>query len=263
MASTGSPAQTDQAAIQDLAGLEEIMSQLARERRKDPGAAEVPAANHPSALPEVDAPEISVRSPERLADPERPSLVRQASRAVVRFLIAVFIGVAATLAWQSYGDEAKQMLASGSPQHASALFLQPTTPAADAAPQPSSPPMPQAAVDAPGPAPVAVVAAGATPGPDPQQIEAITRDLATVRQMVEQLAAGQERIDQRITDLQATEQEIRQKLSAAVAARPAAAPVRKPVPPPPAAPTVPQASAAPPPPPPAGPAPARPPAPLR
>src|SRR6516165_2533789 len=35
----------------------------------------------------------------------------RASRAFVRYLAAICVGVAATLAWQSYGEEAKQTIA--------------------------------------------------------------------------------------------------------------------------------------------------------
>jgi hypothetical protein len=44
------------------------------------------------------------------------SLGKQASFALARFLIAFCSGVAATLAWQSYGDAARRMIASSSPQ---------------------------------------------------------------------------------------------------------------------------------------------------
>jgi hypothetical protein len=47
---------------------------------------------------------------------ERSSLGNRASRALARFLITLSIGVAATLAWQSYGDAAREMIASASPQ---------------------------------------------------------------------------------------------------------------------------------------------------
>jgi hypothetical protein len=36
---------------------------------------------------------------------------RRASRAFVRYLVAICVGVAGTLAWQSYGEEAKQTIA--------------------------------------------------------------------------------------------------------------------------------------------------------
>ena len=45
-----------------------------------------------------------------------PSLVERASRQIVRFLITFSIGVAATLAWQSYSDAARQFIARLSPQ---------------------------------------------------------------------------------------------------------------------------------------------------
>src|SRR6266566_9669826 len=40
----------------------------------------------------------------------QPSLRKRASRALSRFLITICIGVAATLAWQSYGDAAREMM---------------------------------------------------------------------------------------------------------------------------------------------------------
>ncbi len=47
---------------------------------------------------------------------EQPSSGKRISRPVVRFLITFYIGVAATLAWQSYGGAARQIIASLSPQ---------------------------------------------------------------------------------------------------------------------------------------------------
>jgi cell division septation protein DedD len=44
------------------------------------------------------------------------SLGKQASFALARFVIVFCSGVAATLAWQSYGDAARKMIASSSPQ---------------------------------------------------------------------------------------------------------------------------------------------------
>ena len=40
----------------------------------------------------------------------QPSRGKRALRAFTRFLITVGIGIAGTLAWQSYGDEARQMI---------------------------------------------------------------------------------------------------------------------------------------------------------
>ena len=51
-----------------------------------------------------------------VANAPSSSLGKQASFALARFLIAFCIGVAATLAWQSYGGAARKMAASSSPQ---------------------------------------------------------------------------------------------------------------------------------------------------
>src|SRR6516164_1733040 len=40
---------------------------------------------------------------------------RRASRAFVRYLVAICIGVAGTLAWQSYGEATKQIIATRAP----------------------------------------------------------------------------------------------------------------------------------------------------
>src|SRR6516164_2536720 len=46
---------------------------------------------------------------------KRPSLGKRGLRAMIRYLITLGIGVSATLAWQSYGDVARQWVASSSP----------------------------------------------------------------------------------------------------------------------------------------------------
>jgi hypothetical protein len=47
---------------------------------------------------------------------DRPSRSRPASRGFVRFLVAICIGIAGTLAWQSYGDSTKQIIAKRAPE---------------------------------------------------------------------------------------------------------------------------------------------------
>src|SRR5262245_6581377 len=47
---------------------------------------------------------------------ERPSLGKRALRSLARFLIIFCIGIAATLAWQSYGDAARETIANSSSQ---------------------------------------------------------------------------------------------------------------------------------------------------
>jgi hypothetical protein len=136
---------------------------------------------------------------------ERPSLGKRGSRALARFVITFCVGVAATLAWQSYGDAARQMIASLSPQ-LSGL-------ASQGAPFAQTPP------DKIAPAVLA------TPSSDQQQLNAI----ALMRQSIDQLTAGQQQITREITKLRAAEQEILDKISVPPP-RPAAAPAHKPVP---------------------------------
>jgi hypothetical protein len=146
---------------------------------------------------------------------KRPSLGKRASRAVVGFLITFCIGVAAALAWQSYGDAAREMIASSPPQLG---WL-----------APQAAPLAQTASD------IVASAAPATPSPDLQQLKAMSLDLAAVRQNVEQLAAqfaaGQQQMAGDIATLQAAQQDILHKISLPPP-RPAAIPARKPVPPP-------------------------------
>ena len=114
---------------------------------------------------------------------KRPSLAKRASRAVVRFLIAFCVGVAATLAWQSYGDAAREMIASSSPQGLGWLA-------------PSAAPAMQAV---------------ALP-PDQEDLKTISFGLAGMRQRVDQIAAqfvaGQEQTTRDITELHAAEKDI-------------------------------------------------------
>jgi hypothetical protein len=194
---------------------------------------------------------------------DRPSLGRRAVRSFARFLLAVCIGVAATLAWQSYGEAAKQMIASWAPQLGWSSSLPVTNPSPGpeiAAKQPSPRAVQAAAADA-APAQPASLDQIAPAAPSPEAVQQLARDLATVREGVEQLTASQEQMAGNIAKLQAAEQDIRHKISAPPP-RPAPAPARKPVtslPPPQAAP---QLSSTPPPPA-LPPPPSRPPMPLR
>jgi hypothetical protein len=140
---------------------------------------------------------------------ERPSLANRASRALARFLITVCIGVAGTLAWQSYGDAAREMIASASPQLG---WL-----------APQAPPVARTAPDVAAPTPPAASSA------DQQQLNAMSLGLAAVRQSVDQLAAGQEQMTHDITKLQTTAQGILDNI-AAPPPRPAGATARKPAP---------------------------------
>jgi len=146
----------------------------------------------------------------------RPSLGRRASRGFTRFVIACAIGVGGTLAWQSYGDEARQKITDAFPQYA---WLVPPAPS-------QAPPVAQSAPE--------TVASAAAPS-DLLQIKAISLGLANVQQTVDRLAAGQQQMAGDIARLQAAEQDILQKVSAppprpAPPPAPAAPPARRPVP---------------------------------
>ncbi len=152
----------------------------------------------------------------------RPSLGRRALRACVRFLITLGIGVGGTLAWQSYGDEARQIIATAYPQQLG-WVAPPAAPPAPGAQNASA----AVASTAPAPSPAAA------PSIDPQQLKTMSLGLAAVRQDVDrlaaQLASGQQQMAGDIAKLQASEQDILNKISAPPL-RPAAVPARKPVP---------------------------------
>jgi hypothetical protein len=158
---------------------------------------------------------------------------RLASRGF-RYLVAICIGVAAILAWQSYGQAAKQIIATKAPE----LAWSPQTKQMIASWVQqlgwTKPP----AVEGKA-APVTQTAPETVAALDPQQIQQIEADIAAVRQAVErhladvqatveQLAAGQDQMAREIEKLQAANQEILEKIPTPPPKRPA--PARKPIP---------------------------------
>src|SRR5215813_7203827 len=121
----------------------------------------------------------------------RASLGERASRGLLIFSI----GIGATLAWQSYGDAARAMLANSSPQLG---WLAPqTAPPAQTTPSMVMPP------------------AADTASSDLQQLTAAVASMRqSVDQLAAQLAAGQQQVADNIAKLHADEQKILQKLSA-------------------------------------------------
>ena len=104
----------------------------------------------------------------------QPSLRRRASRALSRFLIAFCIGVAATLAWQWYGDAAREMIANSYPHLG---WLAPR------------------ALSTTQNAPSMIgLAAPAAPSFDQQQLNAMSLNIDAMRQSVDRIAAGHEQI---------------------------------------------------------------------
>jgi hypothetical protein len=115
----------------------------------------------------------------------RPPVGRRIVRAMTRFLIAVFIGVAATLAWQSYGDAARNMLAARAPTLAWLLSVSATSP-------------------------IPAMSAESA-----QQLGSLASGLDVIRRSVEQLAAKQDQMVQNIALLRAAEEDIREKMLSA------------------------------------------------
>lgn len=114
---------------------------------------------------------------------DRPSVGRRIFRALFRFLIAVSIGVGATLGAQT--DTAKELLAAQAPTLAWVLSVSPTKSLSVANPA--------------------------------QQTEPLTSPLASsldaVRRSVDLLAAKQDQMAQSVAALQVAEEDIRQKMS--------------------------------------------------
>ncbi len=134
---------------------------------------------------------------------DRPSIARRIFRALARFFFAVLIGIGVTLAWQSYGDAATEVVRDWAPSLSWLLPVSTT--------KPSAPAVTSAEVQ--------------------QQFKPLALDLAIVRRSVEQLAANQDQLArkqeqtaQSIAILQAAEQQLVQK----VLSPPQSKPVRVP-----------------------------------
>jgi hypothetical protein len=150
---------------------------------------------------------------------------RQGSRRFTRYLVAILIGVAATLAWQSYGEATKQIIATRAPelgwspeakQMIASWTLGWTKPSAGSEKQA---------------APVAQTAPSA-PSIDAEKVQQMTRSLSALQQTVEQLAAGQDQMTRVIGRLETAVTELIVKMPEPPP-QPPAAPARKPTPAPP------------------------------
>jgi hypothetical protein len=117
---------------------------------------------------------------------DRPPVGRRIFRTLARFSIAVLIGVGGTLAWQFYGDAAREAVIVRAPTLAWLLSVSTTK----------------------SPAATATSAA-----PVQQQLEPLAFNIDLVRRSVEQLAAKQDQMAQNIATLQGVQEDIRQKMS--------------------------------------------------
>jgi hypothetical protein len=125
---------------------------------------------------------------------KKPSLGNRMAQATGRFIVAVLIGVGATLAWQSYGDEARVMLVNRAP---SLAWLAPVSAAQSTTATPIS---------------SADLA---------QQLKPMALDIAILHHDLEQLAAKQEQfaakqgqIAQGVSTMEAVEREISLRVAA-------------------------------------------------
>ena len=129
------------------------------------------------------------------------AMKKRGSRRFGRYLVAIVIGVAATLAWQSYGESAKQIIATRAPELGwSPEAKQMIATSIQWIVKPPAGPEKQAL-------PVAQTAP-TTPSLDPGQVQQMTQNLATLRQTVEQLAGGQDQMAREIAQLEAAVAEL-------------------------------------------------------
>lgn len=122
---------------------------------------------------------------------ERRPFAKRAPLALARFLITFCIGVGATLAWQSYGDTAREMIANASPQ---LVWLAP----------PASP----AAQDPAETTPAEPTGTPASPASDQ-----VSLDLDAVRQSVDRIAANQDQMTRTIGQLVAGQEQMTREIA--------------------------------------------------
>jgi len=152
---------------------------------------------------------------------------RRVLRRLVRYLVVILLGVAGTLAWQSYGEATKQIVAARAPE----LGWSPETKQMISSwiqelGWTTSPSIPVAQTAA------EVVAPKVPAAVDPEQVQQILRGLTALQQTVDQLATAQDHLARQITSLQAADSEILNRVPAPppLPPLPPVAPARKPTP---------------------------------
>jgi hypothetical protein len=160
--------------------------------------------------------------------PARPREKRRRSRGFVRFLMAICLGIAGGLAWQSYGDATKQIIATKAPE----LGWSPEAKQMIA----SSIQWLGWTKTSPGPETTAAATvapkAPTAPSLDSAQVQQMMQSLAALREMVQQLTAGQDQTTREIAKLESAVMATLMKIPEP-APQPPAAPARKPAPVPP------------------------------
>jgi cytoskeletal protein RodZ len=151
-------------------------------------------------------------------------------RAFVRFLVAICIGVAGTLAWQAYG---KQIVATRAPElgwspEVKQTIASWTKPLAGPENTAAQPPVQETQQAAPASQTAPAVAPTPAASIDPEQVKQMAQSFDELRQTVGQLAAAQEQFGREMTRLQAADQEILARIPAPPPTNPSTTPTRKP-----------------------------------
>ena len=147
---------------------------------------------------------------------------RRGSRTFTRYLVAILIGVAATLAWQSYGDAAKRVVATSAPE----LGWSPEAKQMIASWVQQLGWTKSPAGSEKIAAPVAQTAP--TTSLDSEKVQQTAQNLVAVRETVQELAAGQKQVMREIDKLESAVMEILEKIPAPPP-QPPGAPARKPI----------------------------------
>ena len=222
MHSTPNPKQTDPRDFLLIAPEDKELSNLAHDAMRYSSESQTRMGSDFSAGPPILPVDMNFRpaAVNNVQVPgDRPSIGRRAVRAFTGFLLTACIG-GAGVAWQFYGDAAKQIVASWAPQlvlTSSPLLENPGPP------EQPSPPTVQAADANVAPPQLAAPAQTA-----PEGVAPMARDLASMGQEIEQLKASIEQLkasQQQISRdvAKASERNLRPRMSAPPP-RPAAAP---------------------------------------
>jgi methyl-accepting chemotaxis protein len=116
----------------------------------------------------------------------------------LKTLLVVWIGATAILAWLSYGDAARRIIASSYRQLA--WLVPPTAPIADNAPDTTG------------------LSSQAAPSPNQEPLNAMSLDLEATRQSVDRIAITQEQIMRNIDELTAGQEQITRNVDQLTAA---------------------------------------------
>jgi hypothetical protein len=230
-----------------VAPARESLASLTSDAVRRPLESPASAGSGFAAAPPVRPVDATLR-PAAVDDIQLPGQRRFAKR-IVRAVMAVLLTVgAAVIARQSYGDTAKQMIASWVsqstltswlPLEKLGLAVQPTAPAA--APGAAQAAAPQAPAPAPAAPDTGAPAAAAVSADSAQLMQSMAHDLATVGQQIEQLKASIDQLkagqDQLSRDVAKASERASEKVARiapppVVPPRPLAPRPHKPMPPP-------------------------------